>query len=238
MNGQSLGSVEQGEVFYFMVSNRDASGNAIDAPSDWTPTYFDVLNPADGNILLEDQGFSSSTEFSSIWHGSIDTDAAGLSSGRTYCIKVKEATGEAAQFMLFSFSVSARHGAVYDRLDYLRVDIENVIFPRLERLLGLSGENCLLDNFDYDDASNITSHRIRIFRTSSDAQSATRNIADSDLPEVGEIHTYYVTQDINLPKSRRTEHRSWIDTEAADSHVTDMQDTDAVEAPGNDGWPL
>lgn len=237
MNGQLIGEVESGETFNFMVSNRDSSGLAINAPGDWTPNFFDVLDPADGDVLLEDQALGSSTEFEALWHGSIDTSDAKFSTAKTYYIRVKDAEGEASQFMLYSFYVSGRLSVIYDRLDYLRVDIENVVFERLERLLGLAGENCLLDNFGYDDASNIVSHRIRIFRTAADAQLATRDISDSDLPEVGEIHTYYVTQAISLPKSRRTEHRSWIGTEAADSHVTDMQDTDAVEAPGNDGWP-
>lgn len=122
------------------------------------------------------------------------------------------------------------------KIDWLKNDVENVVWPRLKRLLALCGENLLLDSFGYDSAGNITSLRIRLFDSKANAEAATEDI--TDVPETGEVMTLSVEQDHSLPRNIRTKHLSTPSSDASDAAVTDNLETDAANAPGNTGsWP-
>ncbi len=234
MNGQSLGTVEHGTVFRFTISNRDQNGDAI---AGFTPSHFDVLDPETEEGVLLDQALTRTTDYANVFFGSIDFSAAGFATDqdKTFGVVIKAATGEQATFLLYNVTVSGTLG----RLDYLRNDIENVVFPRLKRILGLCGENMILDDFVYDNAHNIIGLRMRLFQNSSSAQLATPDLADSDIPEVGEISTYRIDQTMELPRSVRLDHTSFSDSDEADVSANDNQDTDFETAPGNEaGWPV
>ncbi len=234
MNGQSLGTVEHDTVFRFTISNRDQDGAAI---AGFTPSHFDVIDPESEGSVLSDQALTQTTDYANVFFGQIDFSASDFAGelDKTYGIVIKAATGEQAIFLLYSVTVTGTLG----RLDYLRNDIENVIFPRLKRMLGLCGENMILDDFTYDNAHNITGLRMRLFQNSSSAQLATPDLPDSDVPEVGEISTYRINQTMELPRSVRIDHTSFSDSDEADVPANDNQDTDFETAPGNEaGWPV
>ncbi len=234
MNGQSLGTVEHDTVFRFTISNRDQNGDAI---AGFTPSHFDVIDPETEEAVLLDQTLTETTDYANLFFGSIDFTVAGFSTDRdkTFGIVVKAATGEQSTFLLYNITVSGTLG----RLNYLRNDIENVIFPRLKRMLGLCGENMILDDFTYDNAHNIIGLRMRLFQNSSSAQLATPDLSDSDIPEVGELSTYRINQTMELPRSVRIDHTSFADADEADVPANENQDTDFETAPGNEsGWPV
>ncbi len=241
MNGQSLGFVPRDSTFYFTVSNRDQNGLAIgilDTDDDpFTPTHFDVLDPELQDTILINQTLTQTTDYANLWFGQIDFSTSDFTDSRdkTYSIVVKGGTGEQAKFHLYSVTVSS----TVERLDYLRNDIENVIWPRLKRILGLCGENMILDDFTYDNAHNITGLRMRLFQNSTSAQLATPDLPDSDIPEVGELSTYRIDQTMELPRSVRIDHTSFADSDEADVPANENQDTDFETAPGNEtGWPV
>lgn len=121
------------------------------------------------------------------------------------------------------------------RLLWLRNDIENVVFPRLKRLLQFAGENLLIDNFSYDNAGNITGLRIRGFDTTTNASAAT---VDNTSVETGEDLTLTVTQTHDLPRNVRSSHLSVMDSDATDVSATENNITSSTDAPGNTGnWP-
>ena len=192
MNGGNIGQVEFGKVFCFCVSNRDANGAFIG----WTPVYYDVIDPSDQTVILQDQALSHQTD-RSLYFGSIDTrdsgtDATGpFEPGKTYCLVVKESltdgpSEEPSNFQLFSFDVTA------------------AVSAKLDRILALDGENMLIDEFVYDDSNNCTAYRIRLFDTKANASAAT--IDEADL-EVGELYRYQVTQTFSSGVQRRLSSR-------------------------------
>ena len=137
---------------------------------------------------------------------------------------------------------------LHDNMQWVRHDIENVVFPRLKRILGFEGENLMLDLFTYDNAGNITSMRARIFDNNLNCTNATPDLDQTDLPEPGELWTYTITQDHNLPRNVRTMHKSVVDYNGILNNLEEMQvtdnfkETDVVNAPRNDGvrnddWP-
>ena len=75
-----------------------------------------------------------------------------------------------------------------------------------QKVLGLLGENLLLDSFGYDAAGNITNLRVRVFDSNTNALAATADI--TDVPETGEVAIYDVTQTHNLPRNVRSSHLS------------------------------
>lgn len=199
MQGQSLGSVEYGDVFYFMVSNRDSNGAQL---ASFTPEYFDVRSNKTGALILSDQPLRLADTDSELWRGSIstrdtDTDATGpFEPGETYTIVIKDDTTDnpitapPTIFQLYSFTVTGAYSA------------------RLKRLLGLDGENFLVDNFQYDNGNNATSFRVRVFDTAANASAATIGIQDASLPETGEKYFYTVTQTFSVGKNLRASHLS------------------------------
>lgn len=132
--------------------------------------------------------------------------------------------------------ITADFTAVGDRLDWVRNNQENVIFPRLKRALGLLGENLVIDNFSYDDASNISGYRMRIFETEAQALTATEDITGM---ESGEIVQYTVSQTHDQDRNLRELHRSSIDTDQADYAVWEGTGaTNYAASPQNTGsWP-
>jgi hypothetical protein len=240
MNGSSLGSVERGQTFTAMISNRGEDGNQA---TGFAPTHYDVVDPITMDVMptFGDVALLQETDYQHLFWIQIDTSGASFGSGRTYGVVIKEGTGEPSVFRVYNFTILP-HDADFTRIDnqlvYLRNNQENVLFPRTKRLLGLQGENQMLDQFSYDAAGNITAFRIRLFSDSIQAALATRDIADSDIPEVGEISTYHVTQAMSAARSLRTEHRSVADNDNLDTHVDDNQDTGQDFAAGNEGgWP-
>ena len=230
MQGASIGQVEHGEIFYFSISNRNDEGTII---PNLDPQFYDVIDNETGSPLLADVYLNNETD-RDLWHGAIDTSSGEFEAGRTYGLIIKEFPVEAPPLLLhYNFTVTHPVGS---KLDWLRNDIENVLFPRFKRLLALSGENLAIDNFTYDSAGNITGLRIRAFENRADAVNATPDITDN---EPGELATYDVVQSHDAPRNVRTWHLSTPETEPVDSPATDNQQTDAVNAPGNAGdYPI
>jgi hypothetical protein len=196
----SIGSVEFGEVFRFAVSNRNSDGTALA----FTPAFFDVIDNDDGSVVLANQTLHSITD-RSLWHGSIDTrdtltDQSGpFEPNRTYSIIIKESSAEdPATFAHYNFTVTGAYS------------------QRLIRLLGLDGENLLVDKFVYDSGNNATSFRVRLFSSRAQAESATPGIGDESIPEAGEIFTYYVTQTFSSGRNLRQSHLSVISSDQGD----------------------
>jgi hypothetical protein len=176
MNGESLGSVEFGETFDFVVSNRDADGAAI---SGFTPAYFDVIDPDDGSAVLSDQAL---TQTNSVWRGSVDTSS--LSPRKTYGVKVKAAaTANPTTFILLGFTVT---GAFSNRLS---------------RILGLEGVNRFIDCIVTDSGGNMTSCRIRLFDTAAHAAAAVEGSTDE---QPGEFCRVSLAQEYTTGLRRRT----------------------------------
>lgn len=181
MQGQNLGSVEFGEVFYFAVSNRSSDGSALG----FTPEFYDVIDNCSGDVLLSDVVLDTTTD-RSLWRGRIDTrsletdQSIPFEPNRTYSIIVKEnvtdnpLAEDPTSFGHYVFTVTGAYSV------------------RLKRMLALDGENLIIDLFTYDSGNNALSYRVRAFDTRASAAQATPGI--TDVPEVGEIATYTVTQ--------------------------------------------
>jgi len=198
MQGESIGVVELGEVFYFAVSNRAADGTALA----FVPSYFDIVDNATGDVILSNQSIASTTDLS-LWRGQIDTrsqttdQSEPFRPNRTYSILVKSTgTEDPEAFLHFNFSI----------LGALSV--------RLKRLLALGGENLVADLYTYDNGNNVTSYRVRIFDTRENAAQATPGI--TDVPETGEIATYTVTQNYSIGRQLRQSATHLIDGDLGD----------------------
>lgn len=198
MQSQSLGSVELGEVFSFALSDRLTTG----AAASWDPAFFDVFDCRDGSIVMANQSLFHETD-RDIYFGQIDTAQAATEFGEafrvaTYAVLVKPDTSEApATFSVYNFTVT---GAYSDRI---------------KRVLGLLGENLVLDNMSYDTAGNCTGFRIRLFETRALADAASVGI--TDVPEPGEFATYTVTQAYTSGRNTRASHVSLIDQDAEEA---------------------
>lgn len=151
--------------------------------------YYDVIDPEDGSRLVAHASMSQDGLPSNrYWRGTIDTDD--LTRGKTYFVRVKDNPVEDPQHdRLYSFTVIAP----------------------LKRVLGLCGENMVLDNFAYDQAGNIVGLRIRLFDSATNASNATQGSTD---PEPGEIVSYDVDQEHNAARNVRTFHSSVVDYES------------------------
>lgn len=191
MQGESLGSVEFGQVFYFSISNRDSSGGTLA----FVPAFFDVYDLETGDLVLMNQTFFQNTGLSDhLWFGSINTSSQATDqdlaweAGKTYGLLVKETSvADPGTFIHFHFTVTGAYSA------------------RLKRILGLSGEHMVLDKLVYNTGNSATSFRIRLFDTLANAQAAT---IDASAMEIGELYRYDVTQTyqvgVQLRKSQRT----------------------------------
>lgn len=184
-----IGTVEKGKNlhFYHKEENRSAM-------------WYDLIDPETNVLLLADvsmDGPMSIPGGGRYFRGEIETEGTDdLVIGRTYWIRVKDEQGETPNLdSIYSFTV----------------------FPRLEaelrRLLALSGENMIIDNFDYDQSGNIIALRVRLFTNPEDAANATQGVTD---PEPGEIASYIIDQEHNIPRNVRTFHRSVLEFIASD----------------------
>jgi hypothetical protein len=203
MQGQSLGSIEFGEVFYFAISNRASDGTALT----FAPEYYDILDNATGDVILGDQILDTTTD-RSLWRGSVDTrsqvtdQSTPFMPNRTYSIVIKEditdnpLVEDPLIFFHYNFTITGAYSA------------------RIKRLLGLSGENLIIDLFSYDSGNNATSFRVRTFDTRENAAQATPGI--TDVPEVGEIGTYTVTQTYGVGRQLRQSSVNLIDSDLGD----------------------
>ena len=194
MHSVSFGSVEFGLIFYFSVSNRAEAGTALG----FTPAYFDVIDNTDGSVILADQVLTQPTDLA-VWRGQIDTrDTATDQTGpfepnRTYGIVIKEDTSdEPTTFFHGNFTVTGAYSV------------------RLKRILGLEGENILIDAFVYDNGNNATEFRVRVFDSPENASAATAGISEGSIPEAGEIYTYTVTQTFQIGRQLRQSHLSIV----------------------------
>jgi hypothetical protein len=198
MQGTSIGSVEIGNVFSFTVSNRADDGDELD----FNPTHYDVIDNTDGTLILQDQTFSRYNTDIPLWFGAIDTrdidtDQSGpFEPGRTYSILVRDETITDDPRFHYQFTVTT------------------AFTGRIKRILGLSGENMIIDAFSYDSGNNPTSFRVRLFDSRANAAQATANITDT--PESGEFATYTVTQTYGTGRQLRQSSTNLIDQEKGD----------------------
>jgi hypothetical protein len=198
MQSNHIGSVEFGLEFVFAISNRADDGSTLA----FTPTHYDVIDNYTGDVILENQVLSGTTD-RDIWRGIIDTrdiltDQTGpFEPNRTYSLVIKDEATDGpeenpATFLHYNFTVTGAYS------------------NKLQRILALEGENLIVDNFVYDAGNNPTSLRVRIFESAEAALNATPGIDDDALPETGEIARYPVTQTFQTGRQLRQSHRSVI----------------------------
>lgn len=180
-NRAFLGVVEKGKDFHFIhrEENRDE-------------LWYDIIDAKTGTYYASNESMTgpmSPPGGVRFFSASIETEGTDdLAVGRTYWIRVKDQRVDDPNLdWLYSFTV-------LPRLEY-----------DLTRLLAYAGENCVMDNFSYDQAGNILGLRVRAFSNSEDAGRATAGVTD---PEPGEISSLNVTQEHNVPRNVRTFHKS------------------------------
>lgn len=77
-------------------------------------------------------------------------------------------------------------------IENLGDDIKELLF-RLQKILGIQGENTIQDLQTYDNAGNPTSFRVRVFDTKDDAEAATVDLPEGDGLEDGELSRFKTT---------------------------------------------
>jgi len=177
-----IGSVEKGKTLYFM--HREEERDAM---------FFDVWDSKDdvqilGNVAMTKSG----QQGNNMWKGEIDSEGTDdLSIGQTYWIRVKDLAADDPNLSaLYSFTVLPR------------------LTVKIDRLLALSGENLVMDNYSYDQAGNILGMRVRLFTNATDASNATAGVTE---PEPGEFATYNVVQQHDVARNVRTFHSSVLE---------------------------
>lgn len=91
---------------------------------------------------------------------------------------------------------------VYD-LENLGDDLKEILF-RLQKILGIQGENSIQDLQTYSQAGNPTSFRVRVFDSKDSAEDATVDLPEGDALESGELSRYKVTLDWDAGRNRPT----------------------------------
>ena len=200
-------------------------------------TWFDVYRVSTDALVLSNQRITPYVNGYGyeLAHGSIAT--AGFAVDEDYTVIMKDRSGASPMwFAMLSFRVVSDVPA---RLNHLRNDVENVLFPRTKRLLSYHGENQMIDLVEVDAANNMISMRVRTFDDRASALAATPDLPDVSGLEPGEVSRLTVTQTYSLPRCVRDSHvATTSDSDPDDLSVTDNQATGAVDAPGNeDGWP-
>lgn len=115
---------------------------------------------------------------------------------------------------------------VFGRLHTVEENQEQIIFPRLKRLLGLAGEHQLVDAYTYDEAGNITECRVRIFNTKANREAASpwlnRGGETDPAPalETGEITRYTVAATHRAERNLRNFYQGQVLTSQADDGYT------------------
>lgn len=190
-SGISFGVVEKGKTVVLTFQQSD----------DWTPSTFDVIDPATGLAVIEDEALVQYTGQLDdlMWFASIDTDLEDtngdlFTAGKTYAVRVRGWQTEA----------NTAPDQITGNLTVLPG-----LGDKLTRILGMLGENVMLDVFTYDNAAgNITGYRMRVFEDATSAEAATK---DATGFEPGEIAQFDVTQTHDFPRSLRTMHLSVLE---------------------------
>ena len=193
---------------------------------------------------FEDQSMTQVTLFEEFYLGTPFTvTSPPFTEGEDYFVTIKETTGDPniGTFLVQKFRIKNHTQAfrerewadddaellnspnsILGRIHTIEQNQTDVIFPRLQRALGLLGENSIIDAYIHDDAGNITSCRIRVFnsKTNRDAATAwtdTENDADPAVAkETGETSRYALTATHLAPRLLRTDVNNVIDTDTSD----------------------
>lgn len=191
----NYGSVEFGEKLVLGFQGGDTES--------WKPGYYSVIDPTTGLFLIEEEPliqYETSPPDTDLFFVEIDTlrtdttTTGDLFAPRKHYLLVihEDVTDpdprDANQLRGFFYVATSVH-------------------KMLQRILGLLGENQVLDSFGYDQAGNITNLRMRVFDNSTDAENATDGATG---PETGEVAQYDIVQDHQLPRSLRSFHRSYL----------------------------
>ncbi|MGH9461072.1 MAG: hypothetical protein ACRD5D_00560 [Candidatus Polarisedimenticolia bacterium] len=86
-------------------------------------------------------------------------------------------------------------------IESLGDDVQEILF-RLQRILGIQGENSIQDLMTYDQAGNPTQFRVRTFDTKVDAEAATVDLPSASALEAGELDRHLVTLEWSTAKNR------------------------------------
>jgi len=225
---------EDREHLYFLCDGYDSANHYH---------YCDVVRCSTGLRIVSDQALIGVGGYSGLLHrGDIDLSAAGFVPGNDYVLVVKDISGTTPTYsemkgFHIDYELGNRTDLILDRQTYIRNLIENVLFPRTKRLLALEGENFVMDLVGTDNSGNMTSFRMRIFDTKTNAENATKDLETAALPEPGEVLDYTVTQTYDN-RGVKDLHISVLDTSAADLSVNENTASTQVFAPGNEsGWP-
>jgi hypothetical protein len=252
-NAFFVGSFAIGDKLDFIWTKRNNNtGSETDAmpdaatASDWV---YDVIDLDNGSIMFADEDLDILSGFStSVFYPAVPLDVSegnGFTPGRGYGILAKndQGTGSTTELIAINFRVTWEHlgspnttdalaetagneNTILGRLRTLERNQTEVIFPRLQRNLGLSGENQLVDAYSYDNAGNIMACRIRVFDTRANALAAaiwqdTENEADpAPTLQTGEILRYIVTADHVSPRQLRQVLDTKSETDPADAGQT------------------
>jgi hypothetical protein len=231
-------------------SPRDNDGTAI---AGWSDVYVDIFyldDNTDGMTLLyQDEQLTQLGVVDDVYGTRLAINAetatqAITNRGRILYFNFKSATSSPTYVKLHSGVLNfdsdiyaAINSVANERLVWIRNDIEQVLFPRTERMLNFLGENLFIDDFEHDAAGNITGMRLRGFNNKANCEAATAGVTDT---ETGENMTVNISQSHDLPRNLRSSHRSSSSEDYDDTGVTDSTVTDPTNAPGNsetDGWP-
>lgn len=193
---RNFGSVEFGEKLVLGFQG----GPTTDSPSDWKPGMFDVVDPETGEFLIRQSlvtQYVTAPPDPDLYFVTIDTlqevtDGDLFAPRKQYLLNVYEDVTDPP-----IHTDNQLRGVFY---------VGTSVKAMLDRILGLLGENQVLDSFQYDQPGNITNLRLRLFSSSTNAENATQGATG---PEVGETAQYDVVQDHELPRSLRSFHRSY-----------------------------
>lgn len=260
-----IGNFQLGDTLAFAVASRTETGSveatfipthydvincATQAAID-TDVAMEAISNYGGDIFVPDNAALITL-----------STANGYAENTNYVVVVKEGSGTSPTVFKVlnfrvdnSFSIEQDTESLYDvevsdvtiegtdtlddtvigRLMTLERNHQNIIFPRLKRVLGYLGEHQIADGFLYDDDGNISTCRIRIFDTAANRAAAsqwTDRVTQSDPAstlDTGELARLEVNATHRLPANLRTLYQSAIDTDQADNDYIDESDG---------SWPL
>jgi hypothetical protein len=218
---------------YFDILVLDSSSDGVtklyeDQPMNfWTDPDGEIDNfyIADSGIVLSTaNGFAPGNTYAVVIKNSDSGVPAQYT--RTFCIDSMKTVIDDTQYIysteVADGSVSSVPNSLMGRVYTVEKNqIEN-ISPKLRRILGYLGENCMIDGYVHDDAGNISSCRMRIFDTVANLTAATPwsdTVNDSDPAsslESGEKARCTLSMTHALPRNLRTAYEAEISTDADD----------------------
>lgn len=260
-----IGNFQLGDTLSFAVASRDIVGSveATFVPTHYDVINCETQSAVDSDVAMEAISNYGSDIFVPDNAALITLSTGnGYAENTNYMVVVKEGSGTSPtvfKVMNFridnSFSIEEDTESLYDvevsdltiegtdtiddtvvgRLMTLERNHQNIIFPRLKRLLGLLGEHQVADGFLYDDDGNISTCRIRLFDTAANAAAAsqwTDRVNDSDPAatlDTGELARYTINATHLLPANLRTLYTQAISSDQNDNAYIDESDG---------SWPL